>query len=40
MKSEVGGNDHNCRNYALGEAGNTSIFSFLGATDAQTANPD
>lgn len=38
MKSEVSGNDDNCRNYALGEEAN--VFSFLGATDAQAAGLD
>lgn len=40
MKSEVNGNDHNCRNYTSGMEANTSVFSFLGATDAQTAGLD
>ena len=40
MKSEVGGNDHNCRNYALGEVVNISVFSFLRVTDAHTASLD
>lgn len=31
MKREVSGNDHNCRNYALGEEANIFVFSFLQA---------